>query len=137
MRKVFSFAHVKVSVTKMLDQVQAGFMTILILQEMSLLSYLYLTYNYYTSARQWWVFVFIGSADTLYLEKGAKRCHECMRSGEYFTISKCMMGLIRRLIASWAGACWLVFYIWVYSILLLLIKNVACQQDLCIVGAYI
>ena len=51
-RKVFSFAHVKVSVTKMLDQVQAGFMTILILQEMSLLSYLYLTYNYYTSARQ-------------------------------------------------------------------------------------
>ena len=55
----------------MLDQVQAGFMTILILQEMSLLSYLYLTYNYYTSARQWWVFVFIGSADTLYLEKGA------------------------------------------------------------------
>jgi len=23
------------------------------------------------SARQWWVFVFIGSADTLYLEKGA------------------------------------------------------------------
>ena len=31
---------------------QAGFMTILILQEMSLLSYLYLTYNYYTSARQ-------------------------------------------------------------------------------------
>ena len=40
---------------------------------------------------QSWVFVFIGSADTLYLEKGAKRCHECMRSGEYFTISKCMM----------------------------------------------
>ena len=56
-------------------------------QEMSLLSYLYLK----LSARQWWVFVFIGSADTLYLEKGAKRCHECMRSGEYFTISKCMM----------------------------------------------
>ena len=43
------------------------------------------------SAKQRWVFVFIGSADTLYLEKGAKRCHECMRSGEYFTISKCMM----------------------------------------------
>jgi hypothetical protein len=37
------------------------------LQEMSLLSYLYSQ----LSARQWWVFVFIGSADTLYLEKGA------------------------------------------------------------------
>jgi len=34
---------------------------------MSLLSYLYSQ----LSARQWWVFVFIGSADTLYLEKGA------------------------------------------------------------------
>lgn len=38
------------------------------LQEMSLLSYLYSQ----LSAGQWWVFVFIGSADTLYLEKGAK-----------------------------------------------------------------